>query len=192
MLPTTLILKLSSKSFSRSLGVSPLGLVSALLGDLLLGVQFSEGVISGELRNKGSVRNEIVKLPASDFGYLCYGRLKSMSVTLEGVFAGYYLEFFVVGNIALEDMQVLSFAQLSLDLFIGGRLAANKANDRVLGVLGQLVDEFKLIALLVKIWLVIGSHTPKPREAPVTTYEAIGGEGCCVGIFRDYSEDWLS
>jgi hypothetical protein len=45
--------------------------------DLLLDVQFSEGVIGGELRNKGSVRNEIIKLPASDFGYLCYGRLKA-------------------------------------------------------------------------------------------------------------------
>jgi hypothetical protein len=107
-----------------------------------------------------------------------------MSVTLDGIYAGHYLEFFVVGNITLEDVQVLSFAQLSLDLFIGSRLAANKANDRVLGVLGQLVDEFKLIALLVKIWLVIGSHTPKPREAPVTTYEAIGWEECWIGIFQ--------
>lgn len=55
-----------------------------------------------------------------------------------------YLDRLIILNFALNCVDIGSARHLSLNLFLGRLLVASKSNDSVVGVSGQLANEFKL------------------------------------------------
>lgn len=85
-----------------------------------------------------------------------------------------YRKCFVVGDVGLDDVNIVALAQLSLDLRVGGSLVSDKANDRNVALAGQLFEELKLVKISICLWgIPAGKPTPRPRETPVMRYEAI-------------------
>jgi len=100
-------------------------------GQLLgLFAEGSDGVELVEHGNDAGVADDIVELAAGHAG----GEL------------GSGLEVLVVLDVALDDVDVLAVLEVGVlrDLLVGLGLAADEANDGVVGVLGVLLDELVL------------------------------------------------
>lgn len=81
-----------------------------------------------------------------------------------------YLELIVLVQVSLNDMDVLSVAQLAGDFLVRAGFVAYEANDGVGGILRDLAEESKLNRLLVNSFVMCNTCrklTPMPREAPV-------------------------
>lgn len=55
-----------------------------------------------------------------------------------------YLQCLIISYVRLKNVEVGPLLQFSINLFKRGRLVANKTNDRVVRVFGELADELEL------------------------------------------------
>lgn len=112
--------------------------------------QGTDAIVGIPVCNVATVGDQVIEATASDFGSGSSGFLRSKWLTtrrriVESCFNTVtYHQAVIVVQVALQDMDVRSVAQLRLHLLLSAGLVAYESDDGVRGIAGDLVEKLKL------------------------------------------------
>lgn len=92
----------------------------------------------------------------------------------------------MVGHVALNDVHVCTASKLFCQLCIHGAFVPHQADDDVLSIFGQGVNEFELAVSVLTVPLAY-RHTPIPLPAPVIRYD-----GIVCSLYSDVDTTWYN